>query len=211
MAPLALRLDVKDRTRECLDKFLTKFCDAWIVAFETTDDGNDHVHAILHSSQDIKKVRNGLIYYCKCSGNGSYSLKHCTDDPSDYIRYICKGPSVNEKPLIWTYQGLDYSQAVIDEAHAKYWVTNAALKENGEKRRRLNTATTVEALEKLCKEKGYKGFDRVSVAKEYISMYVAARKPINVFAARAVVNTVCCVLDLGDQARDLLASVVAQL
>jgi len=204
----ALRVDVLPTTREKLDTFLTKHCEAWIVAYEEAGD-NKHIHAIIDSHKKDKDLRNALRLLG--TGNRSYSLKQCTDDYVDYIRYICKGVDKDQPPVIWTYQGLDYSEEVIREAHDKYWVTNEAYKENASKRRKLDSVTVVEALEKLAKEKGLKGFDRVGVANLYISMYVAARKPINLYSARAVVNTVCCVLDLGDQARDSLASRIADI
>jgi len=224
VSKFALRVDVpKDpearlRFKSSLDGWLLKTCEAWILALEGDEGENPHAHAILDSSKKIKDLRSTLVYALgfkgkesKHGGNAAYSLKACTDEPGDYLRYICKGESPSQGPRIWTRQGLDYGEAAISEAHRNYWVTNAALKENSAKRRKLSTATTVEALEKLCKEKGYKGFDRVSVANEYISMYCAARKPINLCAARAVVNTVCCLLDLGDQAKDQLASLIANI
>jgi len=220
----ALRLDVpadpeaRLRFKGQVDTWLLQNCKAWILALESHEGENPHAHAILDSSKKIKDLRNTLVYALgfgakgsRHGGNAAYSLKACTDDPTDYLRYICKGESEAEGPRIWSRQGLEYGEEAIREAHANYWVTNAALKENSAKRRKLAATTTVEALEKLCKQKGYKGFDRVSVANEYISMYCAARKPINLYAARAVVNTVCCLLDLGDQAKASLASRIADI
>lgn len=205
----ALRLDVGEETKAKLSSWLSKTCDGWIVAYEEAGD-NKHVHAILSSHKNLKQLRNALTYsFPENAGNKGYSLKVCDDDHDAYIRYICKGESEEEPPVIWSRQGLLYTDDVINEAWKKYWVNNAALVENSAKRRKVEKESIVEQVEKAAKKAGLKGYERVEVAKIYIRLFRDARKGINVFAARAVVNTVCCLLE--GSGEDFLAAKIADL
>lgn len=206
----SLRLDVVDGTKEKVLAWLPKACSSWIVAYENDGD-NPHVHMILKTELNDKKLRHSVVRAFGVKGNSGYSLKACYDDVSGYIRYICKGSSKDEPPQIWSRQGLDYTEAVIEEAHEMYWVNNAAIKENGAKRKRLSKLNVVEEVEKVCKEKGVKSYDRVEVARVYISKYVDARRAINVYAAKAVVNTVCVLLDPTGAEETNLAQKCAEL
>lgn len=210
----ALRLDVQDNDswRKRLSEWCSGNANGFIVAFESTgEEGeNTHIHAILDSVKSIKQLRNSLTRgFPECVGNKGYSLKLCDDDYDAYIRYICKGVSDTEEPVIWCKQGLKYTAKDINDAWQMYWVNNKAIEENAKKRKRVEKESIVEQVEKLAKREGLKGHERVEVAKIYIRLFRDARKGINVFAAKAVVNTVCCLLD--GSAEDFLASKIADL
>lgn len=205
----ALRFDVFEETKSKLSNWLSKNCDGWIVAYEEAGD-NKHCHAILSSTRNLKQLRNAFVYtFSENAGNKGYSLKVCDDDHAAYIRYICKGGAADEPPVIWSHQGLLYTEETIKEAWQKYWVNNEAMKENSAKRAKVEKLNIVEQVEKAAKAKGLKGYERVEVAKIYIRLFRDARKGINVFAARAVVNTVCCLLEGSDE--DHLATKIADL
>lgn len=207
----ALRVDVKPDLKSKLSEWCSAVGTGFICAFEKEGD-NEHVHLIIDSHKDIKQLRNSFTKkFTECTGNKGYSLKVCGDDFSAYVRYICKGSSSREPPVIWFHQGLDYSAQAIREAHEKYWVNNASLQENSRKRARVEKESIVDQVEREAKAQGLKGMDRVEVAKIYIRLFRDARKGINVFAARAVVNTVCCCLDRGDYAEEALATKIADL
>lgn len=203
MTTLSLRLDVVPETKEKLLKWLPKVADAWIVAFEEHE-GNPHVHLVLHCRGTEKNVRNQVVRTFGVKGNSGYSLKACYEDVSGYIRYICKGVDKETAPVIWSKQGLEYTDEAIKDAHAKFWCNNEALRENASKRRKLKE-NVVEEVERLCKAKGVKAYERSEVARVYISLYKTARKAINVYAGRAVINTVCLLLEGGDQEEAALA------
>jgi len=205
----SLRLDVSSDTKAKLLDWLPKCAYSWIVAFEE-EQGNPHVHLVLDSVHAEKSLRHHVVRAFGVKGNSGYSLKACYEDFSGYIRYICKGKSKDEPPVIWSHQGLEYSEASIKEAHEKFWCTRESVIENAGKRRRLKE-NVVEEVERLAKAKGFKGFERVEVARVYISLFKTARKAINVFAAKSVVNTVCLLLDKGEQEEDHLASKIADL
>ena len=194
---LALRADVpKD------EGFKSKFCawvakefDGFIVAFEIAD-GNPHVHCILDGQKTEKAVRSSFTRtFPECVGNKAYSLKECNDDHDAYIRYICKGDSETSPPDIWAKCGLLYSADVIEAAHKKFYVNRAAVLEDNKKKAAVEKLSAVQLVEKECKRMGIKGFDREGIARVYLKLWRDARKPINVFAGRAVVNTVSLVLD----------------
>lgn len=207
----ALRLDVfdTDTFRKRVSDWLSASANAFLCVKELSND-NHHVHIIMDSVKSIKVLRSSLTRaFPECVGNKGYSLKVCDDDYDAYIRYICKGGSVDDPPVVWVKQGLRYSAADIADAHAKYWVNNAALVENSKKRARVEKESIVEQVEKEAKKRGLKGHDRVELAKVYIRMFRDARKGINVFAAKAVVNTVSCLLE--GSGEDYLASKIADL
>lgn len=205
----AIRMDVDESFKRRVSDWFSTAGNGYIVAYEVAGD-NKHIHAILDSVKSIKQVRNSLTNsFPECVGNKGYSLKLCDDDYDAYIRYICKGDSVDEGPVIWTKQGLKYTAEDIIDAHSRYWVNNAALQENAAKRVKVEKENIVEQVEKIAKREGVKGFDREGVAKIYIRLFRDARKGINVFAARAVVNTVCCLLE--GSGEDHLAQKIAEL
>lgn len=214
MAKFALRADVFDGFKARLIKWLGIVALGWIVAYEvaTGTEENRHVHLILDSDWDIKKIRNSFTRSFKeLTGNSGYSLKLCNDDFEAYIRYICKGVDKDTPPVIWSRQGLDYTSSAIEQAHKKYWVNNEALTENGKKRKKVEKENIVEQVEKEAKRLKLKASDRIEVAKVYMRLYRDARKGINIFAARAVVNTVCLLLDDADGSENLLALRIADL
>lgn len=192
----ALRADVFDGFRARFIRWLTVIALGWIVSYEVAGGENCHVHVIFDSESDIKKVRNSFTRaFSECVGNKGYSLKLCDDDFDAYIRYICKGEDKDTPPVIWSRQGLDYTDQAIASAHQKYWVNNESIVENAKKRKRVEKDNICEQVEKQAKKLGLKAHDRVEVAKIYMRLFRDARKGINVFAARAVVNTVCLLLD----------------
>lgn len=205
----ALRADVDESFKRRISDWFSGAGNGYIVVYEVAGD-NKHIHAILDSVKSIKQLRNSFTNaFPECVGNKGYSLKLCDDNYDAYIRYICKGTAADEEPIVWTKQGLKYTAEDILDAHEKYWVNNKALEENAKKRVKVEKESIVEQVEKLAKKAGYKGYQRVEVAKLYIKLFRDARKGINVFAAKAVVNTVCCLLE-GD-AEDYLASKIADL
>jgi len=214
MSRFALRAEVTEGFRSQLDDFLSKVADAYIVAYEDVSGENPHVHCILdcvHGKTE-KSVRSHFSRSCpEHKGNKMYSLKKCDDDYEAYIRYICKGKGPDQCPVIWTRQGLLYTDEKIAEAHRMYYVNQGAVIANAKKRRKVESGNIVEQVERLCKARGIKAFQREDVAMVYIDLFRDARKGINVFAARAVVNTVCCLLDDPDCVRKTLAQRISEL
>jgi hypothetical protein len=112
----ALRLDVHDETRDKLSSWLSTVANGWICAYEEAGD-NKHVHLILDSGKTIKQLRNAISHkFPENAGNKGYSLKVCDDDYAAYIRYICKGSSKTEPPVIWSRQGLLYGDQAVQDA-----------------------------------------------------------------------------------------------
>lgn len=204
----AIRMDVDESFKRRVSDWFSGAGNGYIVVYEVSGD-NKHIHAILDSVKSIKQLRNSLTHaFPECCGNKGYSLKVCDDNYDAYIRYICKG-TVDEEPVVWTKQGLKYTAEDINNAWQMYWVNNSALIENAKKRVKVEKENIVEQVEKAAKAAGLKGYERVEVAKIYIRLFRDARKGINVFAAKAVVNTVCCLLE--GSAEDHLASKIADL
>ena len=235
----ALRIDVREGLRERLSSWLEKVATGFICVYEEghpnpsqqsgdargsgefdlglgrapiQDPSNPHVHLIIDSDKKQQALRSSFVRaFAEWSGNTAYSLKLCDDDYHAYIRYICKGAGVGDAPVVWYRQGLLYTDALIQEAHAKFYVNQAAVLENARLKRKLESTGIVEQVERECKKKKIKSHDRDGIARVYIRLYRDARKAINVFAAKAVVNTVSLLLDEGTSAEDLLAAKIADI
>jgi len=208
--PFSLRADcLGENFKTEVVQWIRQF-DSYLIVAESAEGENPHVHAIIHTSQTLKKLRNSFTYKFKeHTGNKAYSLKQCDDDYDGYIRYMCKGSSVSDGPDVLGFCGLLYSEAGIRDAHGMYWVNNAAIKANRLKGAKMEKLKPVELVEKECKRMEIKGFDREGIAKVYIRLWRDARKPINLYAARAVVNTVSQLLDGGSD--DDLARKIAEI
>jgi hypothetical protein len=89
---------------------------------------------------------------------------------------------------------IKFSQSFSKDAWQEYWI-NASIEEN---RAKIEKEPIVDQVERICKVKGVRGYDRSEIARVYIRLFRDARKGIDVDAARAVVNTVSLLLDYGD-------------
>lgn len=211
MSRVALRVDVPaiQGFKQKFISWVSKF-DGYIVAHEAPTVENKHVHCIIETKKSEKAFRSAFVReFPECVGNKGYSLKVCDDDYEAYIRYICKGESEIVPPDIWACNGLLYGPQVVEQAHKKYYVNQAAVIENRKKEKEVSKLKPVELVERECKRMGVQGFDREGIAKMYLRLWRDARKPINVYAARAVVNSVC--LCLSDSCEQSLASKIAEV
>lgn len=206
----SLRADVIGETFEVDVKQWMRQWDGYLLVFETADGENPHVHAIIHTSDNLKKIRNSFTRkFTGHTGNKAYSLKKCDDEFEAYIRYMCKGSSATDEPVVWAQCGLKYTEEVIRDAHGMYWVNNRAIQINKAKAVKVEKLKPVELVEREAKKLGLKGHDREGIARVYIRLWRDARKPINVYAARGVVNTVSLLLDGG--AEEDLARKISEL
>lgn len=207
----ALRMDYvmedKEKLREWHDK---QSCGSYLVVYEDHAGENPHIHSIFWSDKKMEALRKSFkrLFNDK-TGNGAYSLKECDDDTDAYLRYMCKGGSKSEMAVVLMKCGLDYDDERLKSSHEEYWVNNELLRHNKRKREALRKMSVVEQVEKIAKEEGVRKNDREGIAKIYIRMYREARKPINSFAARAVVNTVQCLLDDTGEVMEDLARQIA--
>lgn len=186
--------------------YLDRYSSNYFVVREDTGD-NQHVHVFFVSDSKLSALRKAAQRLW--SGNGAYSLKECASDYHDYLVYLCKGESESVKPVLVARQGLEYTDEWIDERHAEYWVNNAKIVENRQKRKRMRESNIVEKVEEAAKNLGLRWTDREEIAKVYIRMYKDCRKGINVFHAKSVVNTVACLLCEDDSAVNDLACRIA--
>lgn len=170
---------------------------------------NAHCHIYFESDHSLNALRlHFKRTFPELVGNGSYSLKPCDNNVEDYWKYMAKGEAEGDYPDVYLRQGYQWTEEKVVELHEAYWCTNTQLKATSKKRDTLKLrGTVVEQVEREAKEQKLNGRDREAIAKIYIRMYVTARKPLSVFHAKGVVNTVCCILD-GDSV-DLLASDIA--
>lgn len=207
----ALRADVSEEYKQRISEWMSKEANGFIVAFEISGD-NKHIHAIINTDKKLKPLRSSFVRaFPECVGNKGYSLKECNDDFDAYIRYICKGNGKDDPPVIWSHQGLDYTDKAIEDAWRMYYVNQEAVIENAKKRKRVDGSNIVEQVEKICKERAITGNDRMEIARVYCHLMRDARKGINVFAGKAIVNTVSLLLDKCEAAETCLVYKIADI
>lgn len=154
---------------------------AYFVVRESHDN-NPHFHAVLHSERKINAVRMALRRkFPETHGNGSYSLT-LVRDLEKYMRYMCKGASVNEAPDVVGRNGIGYTDTAVAGWHEQYWATNAELQEARAE------MTVMEACIAACKDASVDWRNREKIAELYIRELVRRRKPINLFSVRSSVN-----------------------
>lgn len=206
----ALRIDWKDSDKDKLVEWLeSNGCGSVLCVYEDHEGENPHVHLIIWSEKKLEALRKSFKRaFPEHVGNKGYSIKVCDDDTDAYMRYMCKGKDKNTLPRVVYRMGLDYTDDNIKRYHEQYWVNNDALMTNKRKRGELKLGL-IERIEKICKDEGVRKNDREGIAKIYIRLYRDARKSINTFAARAVVNTVQILLDDTGDCMDELARQIA--
>jgi len=206
----ALRADSNEHLAANLAAWLVAVATCFFVVkeFGGANGENPHVHVYFESDKKLEALRKDFRRkFPDNTGNGGYSLKACDEDIDAYGRYMCKGSDRDTLPDVVCRQGLLYTDQWVKDMHDQYWVNNDSLMKN--KRKRVALGNVVEKLELECKEKQIRWDDRKSIALEYVRMYKGAAKPINVFYARQVVNTVSCLLDDTGKAEEQLADQIA--
>lgn len=205
----ALRIDLDGVTPQDVLGLVGGVASNYLVVREGGDE-NPHVHVFGRTDKKLSAVRKAVQRFLSGDrGNASYSLKQCAEDYDGYLRYLCKGDSSSKLPEVLGRCGLEYTDDWVKQMHSAYWLNNEEIVKSRQKRKRIQTATVVEKLEERCKEAGVLWNQPEKIALEYIRMCKASKKPINVFAARAIVNTVKVVLDPGSEAEKELAALIA--
>lgn len=193
-----------------LSAFLSHAFVQWLVCREQA--AEDHCHIYGRGALKLKGLQASFKkFFPDHGGNAGHSIKQCDSQVYDYLKYICKGSNQDTPPIIVSKQGIDFTDEYVAELHAAYWVSNAEIRNNSKKREHLKLAgTIVEQVEREAKQLKLSGqcYDREAVAAIYVKMYVDARKPVNVYHAKGVVNTVCALLS--GASFDLLVSDCAQ-
>lgn len=208
----AIRITFRDFVADsaALSVFLSFSFLEWLVCREQA--AEDHCHIYARGALKLKGLQAAFKrFFPEHGGNGGHSIKECDNQVYDYQKYICKGASEDEPPIIISRQGLLFTDEYIAELHAAYWVSNVEIKATAKKRDHLRlNGSIVEQVEREAKKLKLSGacYDREAVAAIYVKLYVDARKPVNVYHAKGVVNTVCALLS--GSSFDLLVADCAQ-
>lgn len=126
---IALRADiVPDLALSALLAFIALWASSYLVVRESGDEtGKDHLHAVLvmDEKKNLQSMRMQLRrkFPCLVGNKALYSLA-AVRDVEKYDRYMCKGASEEEMPVILGSLGLKYSLEYIEECHSNYWRLN---------------------------------------------------------------------------------------
>jgi hypothetical protein len=190
----AVRIDVapdwdESRISDWFDSLpdATGFC-----MFEFADwekEENPHVHAYVRTTLTGQNLRNKIrrLEWKSGVGNGSYSLKVCTD-LAKYSAYCCKSSSRDEVPVIVWLSGWAFTEDWTRQKHVEYWKVNDSV------RPVVTKGSAVSLLLEKCKEARVQWDDKTRIAEYYINLQISRNKPISIHAARAVCHTVSCLL-----------------
>lgn len=179
---------------------------AYIIAREKAKHGgNVHMHALLHTDENIKNVRNRIVRaYPGQGGNGWYSLTKC-QDVDKYERYLCKGDDDAEGPEIVGRQGIQFTDTWVAEKHKLFWDVHAQLLAASKKRK----VPVFDRVFQQCVDDRVSWRDDEAIAKKYIKALSEDAKGINLFAVRSQINLLKVRLCPNDDAIEALAVAVA--
>lgn len=151
------------------------------------------------------RMKNALP---EIKGNKCYSVgEKGVRDRGAYLRYLCKGKSVTEGPEVVLRCGLEFTDVWVANEHKAYWEENKKLK-NSEKRKRLGL---MDQLRDFAATLPHTESDhRQAIAEHYVQLCIEIDKPINVYYARQVINTVCARL-YRSYARELVEAIVEKM
>lgn len=180
-----MRVDmVNEATGEKLVKYCNESFDEFLIVYENAD-GNEHYHVHGYSNARIATLRQQFRRkFPENSGNKGYELKECDDEVNGYLRYLAKGDSPQDMPVLIDYRG----QYDMDDLHAKYW--EEFERENGEFdpqfKRRKNVTTQMmlaEVADKLCDE-WFDITDKPRVLALMFDVWQSYGKVLNLYRAR---------------------------
>lgn len=167
---------------------------------------NEHWHWLLETKEKVKKIQALRVALTRAvpelKGNAGYSLTEIRD-VEKYERYMCKGNSSMEGPVVVWSQSLLYTPEKVAELHGDYWTSN---REMATARKRL--LPPVDQVVATCKEAKIDWMDRTAISKAYIRLQVERKKGINIYQVKSSVNVIQCLLCPDDKAIDLLAEQV---
>lgn len=184
----ALRVDISDNARrDSVVSWLAAHGSYVLVQEGGTD--NPHVHALLESTMAVRMLRQDLRRKLPfLVGNGDYSLT-LARDAEKYERYICKGESESELPVVVSRMGVAYTEAWVKERHSEYWQLQKDYKAR-HKRKGLHSSTIVEKVEEICKNKNIRWDKEFDIGAEYLRLVSEGKKGVNIHQLRSTVKGV---------------------
>lgn len=191
MSGYAVRIhEVTADIRERLLEFVKKVDGSYVFVRET-DANRSHYQGWVRCDMKQQTFRVRLKkMFPDCVGNKGYSVSNIRDFEA-YSTYILKGTR-EELPDVLCYSGIELTEQTIADAHRAYW-------SKAEKPSKSNKAI-VEEVTDWALAQGWEGdmYQRQwDVAKQVCDTIVGKKKPLNMFYARGVFNSVMYRLDSG--------------
>lgn len=93
--------------------------------------GRPHYQGLLYAEptkEELKRLRNSVVRKLGITGNRAYSIAEAPE-PDGYVRYLCKGASCNELPIVLcNSRGVDTTGG-----HVAFWAEHGRLVEENPK------------------------------------------------------------------------------
>lgn len=191
---IALRTDKElDAVKRFID---SKAYGGWAVR-EISSGENEHWHWLIEA--DVRNVQAFRVALTRAveslKGNGAYSAS-VVKDLEKYERYMAKGEAHGVLPEIAWRNSLKYDDDKVAELHEEYWSEHAKLKKR-------KAGSMIDHVVDEAKRQNVEWKNREKLGALYVEEVVRRARPLNIFAARAAVNTIQCLLCGNEEAVEM--------
>lgn len=172
---------------ECLDKFLKKHCESWMVTEEYGDKlGKLHYQAWastrLNRRYFQQNFKNAIKASCDSFG---VSLDECRDHDA-MQRYVLKGSKRGELPkIVNTYGIKQFTRDYVEQYHNAYWDQNASIKADIKDKKTTMFAEMQKYVAYLDRPP-----TKVQLAEKYLELCIQLDKPIDEYRAKSFLRLI---------------------
>jgi len=161
-----------------------------------------HIHSHLIISMKPQSFRNKLLTaFPELKGTKDYSFVEARDEDG-MDRYICKGTSLQDMPIIVQKYGLRYTDEYILQAHRDYWEINKSLK----KKEKVDKLNMTEDAVKRCRSNKINWDNRDEITKIWVEILKENHKGVDVNNCRRVIRGIMCELCPDDKYKERMLS-----
>lgn len=170
-----LRVDVLvDEDLGRVKEWIERTAATWLLV-EEDHDANRHVHAYMRVNlPSIARLRSAFrnVFGKTHSGNKSYSMEVMWDEEfhEGYFRYLCKGNSLAELPIVISRSGIQFSvEGVIEKFHQEYY--DEAERRKSKRKRMKKEETIEEEVVAICRKRKYTPVHRLAIVETMYDVY----------------------------------------
>lgn len=180
-----MRVDaVTAATGEKLVDYCRKYFDEYLIVYEEKD-GNNHYHVHGYTIGRMATLREAFRRkFPENSGNKGYELKECDNDEQGYIRYLAKGDSPDDMPILIDCKG----QYDLDSLHQQFWLEfedrNGQFDPEFKRSRRVTTEQMLQEVMTKLPDEWFDVKDKPRVLALMFDVWQSHGKILNLYRAR---------------------------
>lgn len=199
-----LRIDIfaeEDKVR--MKEYVASVASAYLVVYEEKEDGrNPHCHAAFYTTFNEKKLRylfRQKFMETHINVKGSHSLGELWEGEENHVghfRYLCKGVSVEEQPVVVAASGMLFTKEEIEKRHEEFWKEND---NKPRKRKRVKEELSIEdEVLRQCREKKITVNNHRAVAEIILRTIRERRRGYTKYELERKVNMIMLQLDVDE-------------